>query len=67
MNISRPPDSPPLPDGGARSEGGSDSSRRRQILGQDTYLREDCERSERLQPAAGGKFFEGGTFKVKID
>ena len=54
----------------SRGEGtrwGSDFSRRRQILGQDTYLREDCERSERLQSAAGGKFFEEVTFKVKID
>ena len=40
-----------------QSRGGSDFRHRRQILGQDTYLMGDCERSERLEPAAGGKFF----------
>ena len=43
----------PLPTetGGIVSRRGwSDFSRRRQILGQDTYLTGDCERSERLEP-----------------
>ena len=47
--------------------GGSDSAPGGKFLGQDTYLREDCERSERFQPAADGKIFEEDTFKVKID
>ena len=61
---------PALPRGAVRGcsyRGGSDFSRRRQILGQDTYLMGDCERSERPEPAAGGKSFEKDAFKVKID
>ena len=50
---------PALPRGAVRGcsyRGGSDFRHRRQILGQDTYLMGDCERSERLEPAAGGNF-----------
>ena len=60
---------PALPRGAVRGcsvRGGSDFSHRRQILGQDTYLMGDCERSERLEPAAGGNFFENDAFKEKI-
>ena len=56
--------------GGARigiPRGGSDFRHRRQILGQDTYLMGDCERSERLELAAGEEiFFENDVFKEKI-
>ena len=51
---------PALPRGAVRGcsyRGGSDFRHRRQILGEDAYLMGDCERSERLEPAAGGKFF----------
>ena len=56
----RPSRAPALPRGAVRGcsyRGGSDFRHRRQILGQDTCLMGDCERSERLEPAAGGKFF----------
>ena len=52
---------------GVLVRGGSDFRHRRQILGQDTYLTGDCERSERLELAAGEEnFFENDVFKEKI-